>query len=61
MRQSRSTIERRRPAKRAEAQPLTAVLQARPRSAADEVAPLTPALEDSTEALLAELKPGFPR
>jgi phosphoenolpyruvate carboxylase len=54
MRQNRSMAEHRR-AKRGEAQPAAAVLEVRPRTAADEVAPLTPAL-DPTEALLAELK-----
>ena len=54
MRQNRSMAGHRR-AKRGEAQPAAVVLEVRPRTAADEVAPLTPPL-DPTEALLADLK-----
>ena len=56
MRQNRSTNEHRRAAKRGETRLVAAVLEAGPRAAADEAAQLTPVLDDSTEALLADLK-----
>src|SRR5919106_5663375 len=56
MRQSRSTIEHRRAAKRGETQPGAAILDVRPLTAAHQVAQLTPVTDNSTEALLADLK-----